>query len=149
MYWKICSLSFHEILFGNFYCKINIFILLIHLQCLCPQNNMYYSLYIQFYDFLQIWSVRYSFCNFFSIVINSRYVFFYHSSIVIEVIETVLFFKKDFYTKIKHTSISIRLKSIINHTVQVKRVLTRQLTKKNNQQIFCLKTRCNDKKIST
>ena len=39
------------------------------------------------------------------------------SSIVIEVTELFLFLKKDFYTKIKHTSISIRLKSIINHTV--------------------------------
>ena len=44
----------------------------------------------------------------------------FFSSIVIEVIETVIFLKKkkkDFYTKIKHTSISICLKSIINHTV--------------------------------
>ena len=43
----------------------------------------------------------------------------FFSSIVIEVIETVLFFKKkkDFYTKVKHTSISICLKSVINHTV--------------------------------
>ena len=39
-----------------------------------------------------------------------------HSSIVLEVIRTVLFFIKIFYTKIKHTSISTRLKSIIKHT---------------------------------
>ena len=33
------------------------------------------------------------------------------SSIVVEVIRTVLFFIKIFYTKIKHTSISTRLKN--------------------------------------
>ena len=38
------------------------------------------------------------------------------SSIVVEVIRTVLFCIKIFYTKIKHPSISTRLKSIIKYT---------------------------------
>ena len=38
------------------------------------------------------------------------------SSIVVEVIRTVLFIIKIFYTKIKHTNISTRLRSIIKHT---------------------------------
>ena len=38
------------------------------------------------------------------------------SSTVVEVIRTVLFFIKIFYTKIKHTNISTRLKNIKKHT---------------------------------